>query len=61
MTPREMEIVANLIARLQQARIEGDFSECVMDLAADTSYILQEGSGVPLRTDNAIRKLIVTR
>ena len=61
MTPREMEIVANMIARLQQAQIEGDFSACLMDLAVDTSCILQEGSRVPLRTDNAIGRLIVTR
>lgn len=60
MTPREREIVANMIARLQQAQIEGDFEACLMDLAADTSYILQEGSGVPLRTDNDIERLIVT-
>ena len=61
MTSREMEIVANMIARLQQAQIEGGFGECIMDLAVDTSYILQEGSGVPLRTDNAVGRLIVTR
>lgn len=61
MTPREMEIVANMIARLQQAQIEGGFSECIMDLAVDTSYILQEGSRGPLRTDNAVGRLIVTR
>lgn len=61
MTTREAEILGNIISRIQRARIEDEFESCILDLATDTSLLLQEGVKEKLRIDEAFKQLILTR
>lgn len=58
MTKRQEEILQNLIARIRRAQIEDTFEACILDLAVDSSTVL-EGRPAELRTDKETQCLII--